>query len=593
MQRYGAFVRALGLAVIVLGSSVHDTMAQTSSVPPPWSAQDVGNPAQPGSAIADTSGDGTQAFTITADGKQIGATADQFYFIYQQVTGDVDLMARLDDVTPATNWSKAGVMIRASLDANAAHAFAFVSASNGVGFQRRTTSGGSTSRTMASGSSAPYWVRLRRQGSIVAAFMSPDGATWTSIGTASIPLNQSAYVGIAVASQNATLATTAKVSEIALDPLSVPPPQSSQDIGSPAVAGSASYQSGTYTISGGGTDINGSGDQFQFVYEPVTGDVNVATRVSSLTGPDGWSNAGVMVRETLTADSPHAYAFVSTGNGLAFRRRLTVGGPTVNTGGGTGTAPAWLRIVRTGTNFDAYQSADGQAWTLIGSETIPMADTVYVGIAVAAHSSTAMATAVVDSFTLTQPAPTNQPPVVTLTAPASGSTFTAPASITLQADALDSDGHIARVEFYADATLVATTTTAPYTATWSSVPAGTYTLTALAFDDAGAQTRSAGSAITVTAVLAPPRAVEFTASVDHDTLVTSYQLDIFASGADPNTATPVASVNLGKPTPDASNTITVDESAFFTALAPGSYQATVSSIGDGGSSRSGAVAFTR
>ncbi len=81
--------------------------------------------------------------------------------------------------------------------------------------------------------------------------------------------------------------------------------------------------------------------------------------------------------------------------------------------------------------------------------------------------------------------------------------------------------------------------------------------------------------------------------MDHATLVTSYELRIFASGADPNTATPIATSDLGKPAPDASGDITVDRAAFFSALAPGNYIAAISAIGTGGTTTSTGVSFTR
>jgi hypothetical protein len=90
-----------------------------------------------------------------------------------------------------------------------------------------------------------------------------------------------------------------------------------------------------------------------------------------------------------------------------------------------------------------------------------------------------------------------------------------------------------------------------------------------------------------------PRLVVFHASADDATLVTSYRFDVFANGANPSTATPIASSDLGKPTPDANGDDTVDRSAFFTALAPGTYVATVSAIGGGGTGRSAPVTFTR
>src|SRR5258706_360976 len=91
----------------------------------------------------------------------------------------------------------------------------------------------------------------------------------------------------------------------------------------------------------------------------------------------------------------------------------------------------------------------------------------------------------------------NQPPSVSMTAPANGATFTAPASVTISASASDSDGAIAKVEFYQGSTLLGTATTAPYSIAWSNVAAGSYTLSAKAFDNLGATKTSATVGITV------------------------------------------------------------------------------------------------
>src|SRR5206468_1257489 len=110
---------------------------QAWSLPAPWSAQDIGSPAIAGSASFDQ---GT--FTINASGSDIWGQTDQFTFVYQQITGDVEIVARVDSVSAANWWSKSGVMIRSSLAANAADGYALVSASRGVAFQRRLTDGG-------------------------------------------------------------------------------------------------------------------------------------------------------------------------------------------------------------------------------------------------------------------------------------------------------------------------------------------------------------------------------------------------------------------------------------------------------------------
>ncbi|WP_166437226.1 glycosyl hydrolase family 18 protein [Niastella caeni] len=92
----------------------------------------------------------------------------------------------------------------------------------------------------------------------------------------------------------------------------------------------------------------------------------------------------------------------------------------------------------------------------------------------------------------------NTAPVVTLTAPSAGATFSAPASVTISATASDADGSVSKVGFYNGSTLLSEVTAAPYSYTWSNVAAGQYTITAKATDNSGATTTTAGVLITVT-----------------------------------------------------------------------------------------------
>jgi hypothetical protein len=92
----------------------------------------------------------------------------------------------------------------------------------------------------------------------------------------------------------------------------------------------------------------------------------------------------------------------------------------------------------------------------------------------------------------------NTLPTVSITSPANGATFTAPASITINATASDSDGTVSKVDFYRSATLLGTDTVSPYSYPWSSVAAGSYILTAKVTDNDGATTTSTAVNITVT-----------------------------------------------------------------------------------------------
>ena len=677
-----AALRAPLFAVLVMCAITNAAFAQ--SLPSPWTAGDIGAPLLSGSATHSSG-----VFTIQGAGANIDGTSDQFYFVYQQVTGDVDIVAKVDELVGSRDYAKAGVMIRASLDANSPHAFGHVTEGAGVRFLRRRTTGDTTDATSGPDLEAPVWVRAVRRGTGVTAYSSTDGLTWTTIGSDTIELDATAYVGIAVNSRRSTERATAKVSNVTVTKQGgggLPAGQQSIDIGSQSLQGSATYSSGVYTVKAAGADIWGTSDQFHFVYQPVTGNAEVIARVVSMSNTDEWSKAGVMIRESLTAASRHAMVVTTISNGYAFQRRPDPGAYSEHTSGGTGTPPGWVRLVRTGDLFEAYRSSTGTSWTKIGSDTIPMGDTVYVGIAATSHNPAALATDVIDNFKVTAATSTNNPPAVSITAPATGTTVTAPATVTVTATASDPENRMASVDFYYDSTMILRDTTAPYSASWlaatvgtfeltavahdanggsstssavnvtvqsatnqpptvslatngtsfttgatitltatasdpegdmarveffngstrlstdtgapysyswPSVPAGTYSLKAVAYDADGASATSSTITVTVGTTLTPPKSVVFTASVDHATKVTRYVLNVYAASANPATATPVATSDLGKPAPASNGDITVDRATFFSALATGSYIAAVTSVGTGGETQSTGVAFTR
>ncbi|HEY0003441.1 MAG TPA: PQQ-dependent sugar dehydrogenase [Pyrinomonadaceae bacterium] len=179
-------------------------------------------------------------------------------------------------------------------------------------------------------------------------------------------------------------------------------PRLSRDIGNVALAGSFSNSSpnpnvaGTFTLTGSGSDIWDTADSFRYAYHPLLGDGQIVARVASLTNTDAWAKAGVMIRESLTSNSPHAMMVVTAGNGTAFQRRYATGGASAHTGAG-GTAPIWVKLVRKLNDFSAYNSADGVNWTLVGTDHINMARNAYIGLAVTSHNNGALCTATFDN----------------------------------------------------------------------------------------------------------------------------------------------------------------------------------------------------
>lgn len=567
--------------------------AQTPSTG--WTSADVGNPDVRGSA-SENGG----VFTIQAAGTDIWNRADQFFFVYRAVTGDVDLAARVVDLQNTHQWAKAGVMIRGSLSADAAHASMLVSAANGLAFQRRTAPALTSIHAAGPAAFAPVWVRLQRRGTTVTAFSSNDGTTWSVVGRQTLALPATFYVGLAATSHDPATAGTAVFDDVTVEatggapapPRTLPSGWSGRDIGAPPVAGSGGEDGGVFTVEGAGVDVWGTSDQFFYAYKQVAGDVDIVARVAALENTHAWAKAGVMIRESLEANAAHAFMLVSPGKGLAFQRRPAAGELSVHASGGTGRAPVWVKLERRGTAITAFRSADGAAWTMVGSETLALPATFYAGLAVTSHDINRVGTATFEKVAVQAATGSPTPPTVTLDAPADGARFTAPATITLTATANDADEGVAQVEFFADQMPVGTDTTNPYSATWRSVPAGTYRLTAVARDRGGASTTSAARTITVASSSQTGRAV-FTPSSNHDTAVDRYVLEIFTNGANPDTATPVQRQDLGKPAVS-NGECSVDVSATIASLPSGTYIATVTAFGPGGSARSAASpSFTR
>jgi regulation of enolase protein 1 (concanavalin A-like superfamily) len=128
----------------------------------------------------------------------------------------------------------------------------------------------------------------------------------------------------------------------------------------------------------------------------------VTARVAALDAPHAWTKAGVMVRQSTDASSPHAFMFVSRDHGLAFQRRTASGASTVHTAGGAGVAPTWLRLTRSGDIVTAAFSADGIEWATVGSEVLPIGSgPVLAGLALTSHNNAALATATFDSVSVT------------------------------------------------------------------------------------------------------------------------------------------------------------------------------------------------
>ena len=182
-----------------------------------------------------------------------------------------------------------------------------------------------------------------------------------------------------------------------------------QDVGTtndPAIAGSATFANGTYTLRGSGTDIWDQADHFQYLYRPFLGSGEIIARVVSVTRADYWSKAGVMFREDLSAGAKNAFMFETPPpdhNTPIMHWRNQANNASVEIYGPNGLpAPIWVRLTRLGNVFTGYYARDNGngthgPWIQLGpSDTIFMSPNIYVGLALTGHTNSTTSTAMFD-----------------------------------------------------------------------------------------------------------------------------------------------------------------------------------------------------
>ncbi|MEO7171441.1 fibronectin type III domain-containing protein, partial [Flavobacterium sp.] len=164
------------------GESPNSTQASatpSAPLPSPWATADIGAVAATGSASASGG-----IFTVTGSGADIWNASDEFRYVHQPSSGNCEMRAQVTSVQNTDPWAKAGVMIRESTTAGAIYAAVFITPGNGVTFQRRTATGGTTVNTVVTGVTAPRYVRLERAANnSFRAYYSSNGTSWTQIGS--------------------------------------------------------------------------------------------------------------------------------------------------------------------------------------------------------------------------------------------------------------------------------------------------------------------------------------------------------------------------------------------------------------------------
>lgn len=155
---------------------------------------------------------------------------------------------------------------------------------------------------------------------------------------------------------------------------------------------------GTYTLVATGHSLGGWVDHFDFIHGEFQGDVDVRVRLVSIS--NNWSTGGLVIRDTLEWSTGYAATIVEKENGGFFSRRYEQFTPSTNIDVPAILPGHWLRLQKSGDLFTSYYSVDGATWQLIGSDSITMGDSFYVGLGGTTVETSETTTFVFDSLSI-------------------------------------------------------------------------------------------------------------------------------------------------------------------------------------------------
>jgi hypothetical protein len=155
---------------------------------------------------------------VNGGGDDIWNTSDKFRYVYQDASGDCEIVARVTAVENTDYWAKAGVMIRESTGAGARFAMVVQMPNNEVSMQWRTATDGSAdyNGSRVGGTASVKYVRLTRVGNKFRGYYKVNaGDSWTEIATGltgggvDVSMASAAKLGLAVTAHTGTTASDA------------------------------------------------------------------------------------------------------------------------------------------------------------------------------------------------------------------------------------------------------------------------------------------------------------------------------------------------------------------------------------------------
>ncbi|TRO66584.1 T9SS type A sorting domain-containing protein [Christiangramia sabulilitoris] len=196
--------------------SIVQDFAYCTAAPSPWKSADVGN-SQLAGEICYLDGH----FELTGSGMGMNDKADAFYFTYQEVTGDAEVIAKLNSFNNGGLHGTASVVIRETLDAGAKVAATTITANPNfrgaeVQLQFRKSTGGKLTNSKSQSSSIPQYIRIVRSENMITSYVGSSTSSWTEVASTRVNFGATVYVGIGVASGSNSTTTMADFSELSV-----------------------------------------------------------------------------------------------------------------------------------------------------------------------------------------------------------------------------------------------------------------------------------------------------------------------------------------------------------------------------------------
>ena len=328
---------ASGLMVVSVAPSMNDSnpvyfTITSQALPSGWLDTDIGSV-----GIAGSAGYSSGTFTIKGAGADINGTADAFHFAYQALSGDGTIIARVVTLTGGTSslYEKAGVMIRETLTSGSTNAFTFEQGpyGNSYYFDDRPTTSASTTQASLGIGSFPYWLKVTRSGTSFSGYISPDGSTWTQVGTTqTISMATNVYIGLGLTSNTTSALATATFDNVTITP------------------GTSPLITGISPTGGGiGVPVTISGSYFG----NTQGSSSVLFNGATATTVTSWSNTQIVANVPSTATTGFV-TVVENGIGSDGNYVFTVYNPVISNLAPP-SAPVGGSIIINGTGFGGVQ----------------------------------------------------------------------------------------------------------------------------------------------------------------------------------------------------------------------------------------------